>query len=53
MSDTMVSAFSDALTTIQTDVFSMMTTALPIALAIVGVFIAIRLAVKFFRSVAK
>ena len=53
MSDIVVSAFSDALSTIQTDVTSMITVALPIALAIVGIFIAIRLGVKFFRSVAK
>lgn len=49
----MLAAFQKALETIQTDVISMITTALPIALAILGIFIAIRLGIKFFRSVAK
>lgn len=53
MSEDMLSAFSTALGTIQSDVVSMISVAIPIALAIVGIFIAIRLGVKFFRSIAK
>lgn len=46
-------AFDTAIKAIQTDSMSMITTALPIALGIAGVFIAVKLGIKFFRSVAK
>ena len=46
-------AFDAAIKAIQTDSMSMITTALPIALGIAGVFIAVKLGIKFFRSVAK
>lgn len=53
MSETLTSAFSTALDTIQTDVGSIIAIALPIGLAIMGIFIAIRLGIRFFRSIAK
>lgn len=46
-------AFDTAIKAIQTDSMSMITTALPIALGIAGAFIAVKLGIKFFRSVAK
>ena len=45
-------AFSTAVTQVQTDVGSMMSTALPAGLLIMGGFMAIRLGVRFFKSVA-
>lgn len=48
-----ITAFDTAIKAIQTDSMSMITTALPIALGIAGVFIAVKLGIKFFRSVAK
>ena len=45
-------AFSTAVTQVQTDVGSMMSTALPAGLLIMGGFLAIRLGVRFFKSVA-
>lgn len=47
------SAFETALGTVQTDVLSYVTTALPVGLAIAGTFIAVKLGVKFFKSIAK
>ena len=52
MSEALQTAFSTALTTVQTDVVSMVETALPIGLGIMGLFLAIRLGISFFRSVA-
>lgn len=46
-------AFSTAIKSIQTDTNSMITVALPVALAILGTFIAIRLGVKFFKQNTK
>lgn len=45
-------AFATAVTQVQTDVGSMMATALPAGLLIMGGFLAIRLGVRFFKSVA-
>jgi hypothetical protein len=50
-SDTL-SVFKTAFEAVQTDVTSMVTTALPIGLGIMGLFLAIRLGVGFFKSVA-
>lgn len=44
--------FAEALNTIQTDVQSFVTIALPVGLSIAGLFMAIRLGIGFFRSVA-
>lgn len=52
MSETVKTAFSTAMEQIQADVFSLMSTALPYALGIMGVFLAVRLGISFFRSVA-
>lgn len=50
---TLTDVFQTALTTVQSDVMSYVKVALPIGLGIMGVFIAIKLGVKFFRQVAK
>ena len=50
MSESMTTAVKSAFSTIKTDVGSMMETALPIALAIVGIGLAIMLGVKFFKK---
>ncbi|WP_370808231.1 hypothetical protein [Eubacterium ramulus] len=46
-------AFDTAIKAIQSDTNGMISTALPIALGIAGIFIAVKLGIKFFRSVAK
>lgn len=48
--DGLKSAMSTAFGQIKTDAFSMMGTALPIALAIVGAVIAVKLGIKFFKK---
>lgn len=53
MSEAMTTAFDTAIKGIQTDATGLITTALPVALGIVGVFIAVNLGIRFFRSVAK
>lgn len=45
-------AFTTALTTIQTDAMGLIAAAAPIALGIAGVFISVKLGVRFFKSVA-
>lgn len=52
VSEIMKTAFSTALGQVQTDVYDMMGVALPIGLGIMGVFLAIRLGISFFRSIA-
>lgn len=52
ISDAMKTAFSTALGGVLSDVVSMVTTALPVGLGIMGLFLAIRLALGFFRSIA-
>jgi len=44
-------AFSNAVATIMTDVSSFMSIALPAALTIMGGILAIKLGIRFFRSV--
>lgn len=46
-------AFDTAIKAIQSDTNGMITTALPVALAIAGTFIAIRLGIKFFKQNTK
>jgi hypothetical protein len=48
----LLSVFETAFKGVQTDVTSMVTTALPIGLGIMGLFLAIRLGIGFFKSVA-
>lgn len=52
MSEKMTSAISTAFTGVKTDVLDVMETALPVALAIVGVGLAIVLGVKFFKKIS-
>lgn len=52
VSDAMKTAYTTALSGVQSDVFEMMAAALPIALGITGVFLAIRLGINFFRAIA-
>lgn len=48
----MSTAISTAFSSVKTDVLSVMETALPIALAIIGVGLAITLGVKFFKKIS-
>lgn len=52
MTEAMKTAFSTAVETIKSDVLAMMTVALPAGLSIMGVMLALRLGVNFFRSIA-
>lgn len=52
LTDAMKTSFVTALNGISADVFDMMSAALPIGLGIAGVFMAIKLGVRFFHSVA-
>lgn len=52
LTDAMKTAITDALNGINTSVFEVMGIALPIGLGIAGVFMAIRLGINFFRSIA-
>lgn len=49
----MTTALQTAFSNVQTDVLSVVGTALPYALAIMGLILAIRIGIKFFRSTAK
>lgn len=53
MGEALTGAFETALGSVKTDFLSMVGIALPVGLAIAGTFIAIRLGIKFFKSVAK
>lgn len=48
----LMTSFDSALKTVQSDVLAYAAAALPYALVIAGTFIAIRLGIGFFRSVA-
>lgn len=52
VTEAMKTALSDAFTGVANDVISIATIALPVALSIAGLFIAIRLGIKFFKSVS-
>lgn len=49
----LITALGTAFSTIQDDFMSVVSTALPIALAIVGVGIAITLGIKYFKKISK
>lgn len=49
---TMTSALSTAFGNVQSDVLSIVTTALPYALAILGVGLALRIGVKIFKVIS-
>lgn len=52
INETMTTAFTSALDAVKGDVSTMVTIALPVGLAIMGLFLAIRLGIGFFRSIA-
>ena len=52
ITEALKTAFTNAVTAVQSDVGAMMALALPAGLAIMGGFLAIRLGVKFFKSVS-
>lgn len=52
MTDAMTKAVETALTSVQTDVTSLVSTALPVGLGIMGLFLALRLGIRFFKSIA-
>ncbi len=52
MTEGMTTAVSGAMETVKSDVMGMITTALPYALAILGVGLAITLGIKFFKKIA-
>lgn len=52
ITEAMKTALGDAFTGVANDVTSIATIALPVALSIAGLFIAVKLGVKFFKSVS-
>lgn len=52
LTESMKTAFSSAVSDIKDDVTGMITVALPAGLAIMGIRLAVRLGVSFFRSIA-
>ena len=52
LTDDLVKAFGDCLTAIGSDVMKFVVIALPVGLAIFGLFKAIRLGMSFFNSIA-
>lgn len=52
LTESMKTAFSNAVDSIKDDVTGMITVALPAGLAIMGIRLAVRLGVSFFRSIA-
>lgn len=51
--ESITTALSTWGTTLSSNVTSIVTTMLPIALGVVGTFLAVRLGIRFFKSVAK
>lgn len=52
MGEALTGAFTTAVGTIKTDVTTMISTALPAGLAIMGIGLAVRIGINFFRSIA-
>lgn len=52
ITDAMKTAFDNGVKAVQSDVSNMVTLALPAGMAIMGLFMAIKLGVGFFRSLA-
>lgn len=52
VTEAMTTAFNTGVDAVKADVSTMVTTALPAGLAIMGLFLAIRLGIRFFRSIA-
>ncbi len=53
MSEALLTNFTTAVTQIKTDVLSMIGTALPAGLSIMGIGLAVSIGVRFFKSVAR
>lgn len=53
MPEGMQTAISTAMTAVKSDVFSVMSDALPIGLAIMGVSLAVTIGVTFFKRVSR
>lgn len=53
LDSTMTTAITNAFTAVGNDVKSVVSIGLPVGLTIMGLFLAIRLGIKFFKSVAK
>lgn len=53
MGEELITTFTTALTSIQSDVMLMVKAALPVGLVIMGVFLAAGLGIAFFKSIAK
>lgn len=49
----MQQAFTTAFNAVKADVSSVVVTALPVGLGIMGLFLAVRLGISFFRSIAR
>lgn len=52
MTDAMTTAITTAFNGVKTDVVSLMTSALPVGLTIMGIGLAITLGIKFFKKVS-
>lgn len=52
VTEAMTTAFTTGVDAVKADVSTMVTTALPAGLAIMGLFLAIKLGIRFFRSIA-
>ena len=52
MSEKIKNALTTAMTSVKTDVLDILEVAVPAALAVVGVVMAIKIGVKFFKSLA-
>ena len=52
MTEGLTTALTTAFTQVQTDVVAMVSQTLPIGLGIMGLFLAVRLGIGFFKSVA-
>ena len=52
MTEALTSSFTTAVGTVKTDVLTMISTALPAGLAIMGICLAVRIGINFFRSIA-
>lgn len=51
--ESILDAMNAAFTTVQADTMDVISAVLPVALAIVGTFLVVRLGIKFFKSVAR
>lgn len=51
--EALTTAMKTAFETVQTNAMSIITVALPVAVGIAGIFIAVRLGMRFFKSFSK